>query len=280
MRQHIRTHLLLLSTALLAACSGGANAPTSARYTAAPPPGSTEVRPDQTVAVVLADEDGVRAVRQRLAELGFRPGPISNTWDSDVQSAVEAFQQSRGLPAGPLNRTTLNAMGLQAVPLTWTGPVVATGGLSGLPNDADAAPGRVQVGAVVDGGRGVAGAMPAVAGRPVAGAGAIAPASLNRAEAREVQLRLRDRRLYRGDLDGIWGPLSRQALLDFQRGNGLPADGQIDARTAAALGLDMGRLGAGTDGTLRRIGPSGGTIGDVRPPAPGQAEPRPGGPTR
>ncbi|WP_162914924.1 peptidoglycan-binding domain-containing protein, partial [Desertibaculum subflavum] len=151
----------------------------SDRYTTAPPPGSSVARPDPAVPVVLTDEDGVRMVRQRLAELNFRAGPASTIWESDAQTAVEAFQRSRGLPAGPLNRATLNAMGLETVPLTWTGPVVGTSGLAGLPNDADAAPGRVQVGAVVDGGRGAAGALPPVPGATVGVAGgSLAPGSL------------------------------------------------------------------------------------------------------
>ena len=40
---------------------------------------------------------------------------------------------------------------------------------------------------------------------------------------------------YTGSVDGIWGPLSREAVLDFQQALGLPATGEADPETDLAM---------------------------------------------
>jgi hypothetical protein len=40
---------------------------------------------------------------------------------------------------------------------------------------------------------------------------------------------------YHGDLDGLWGPLSRRAVVDFQKAHGLTPDGIYGPRTRAEL---------------------------------------------
>ena len=42
----------------------------------------------------------------------------------------------------------------------------------------------------------------------------------------------------RNNLDGRWGPATRSAVSNFQRANGLASNGQLDAATRTALGLD------------------------------------------
>jgi hypothetical protein len=53
-----------------------------------------------------------------------------------------------------------------------------------------------------------------------------------------VQWKLQRLGYYRGYLDGTYGPMTRRALLDFQRDNGLPVTGQIDADTLMSLGFE------------------------------------------
>ena len=53
-----------------------------------------------------------------------------------------------------------------------------------------------------------------------------------------VQWKLQRLGYYRGELDGTYGPMTRRALLNFQRDNGLPVTGEIDADTLAALGFE------------------------------------------
>ena len=53
-----------------------------------------------------------------------------------------------------------------------------------------------------------------------------------------VQQALQQQGYYQGELDGSFGPLTRQALLAYQRDNGLPVTGEIDQDTLGALGFE------------------------------------------
>ena len=63
---------------------------------------------------------------------------------------------------------------------------------------------------------------------------------LSSTEVREVQQVLVDRG-YDIQVDGVWGPSTRDALITFQRREGLPANGEITTRTVSSLGL-KGRI--------------------------------------
>jgi peptidoglycan hydrolase-like protein with peptidoglycan-binding domain len=57
----------------------------------------------------------VRAVQSQLRQLGFYSGGVDGVWGASTESAVERFQQSRGLqPNGQLNPATVSALGLSA----------------------------------------------------------------------------------------------------------------------------------------------------------------------
>ncbi|WP_187830362.1 peptidoglycan-binding domain-containing protein [Siccirubricoccus phaeus] len=57
----------------------------------------------------------VRNVQRRLRALGFYRGPVDGAWGAGTQSAIERFQQGRGLQAtGQLNPATAAALGLDA----------------------------------------------------------------------------------------------------------------------------------------------------------------------
>ncbi len=58
----------------------------------------------------------------------------------------------------------------------------------------------------------------------------------------------------RGGADGAFGPATRAALIAYQRANGLPASGEVDAATAAKLGL-------GSGGSTPSTASSGGYVG-------------------
>jgi len=51
-----------------------------------------------------------------------------------------------------------------------------------------------------------------------------------------LQVALYRHGLYKGQIDGIAGPMTKRAIVDFQRGAGLAADGVPGRRTRAALG--------------------------------------------
>jgi N-acetylmuramoyl-L-alanine amidase len=55
----------------------------------------------------------VRTIQERLRSLGFYTGGVDGVWGQSTQSAVQQFQQNRGLqPNGQLNAATVAAIGL------------------------------------------------------------------------------------------------------------------------------------------------------------------------
>lgn len=66
---------------------------------------------------------------------------------------------------------------------------------------------------------------------------------------RQVQQALRDRGYYTGNVDGIFGTGTYEAILNFQRDNGLTADGIAGAATLSALGISQGTGESGISGT-------------------------------
>ena len=53
----------------------------------------------------------------------------------------------------------------------------------------------------------------------------------------DVQASLQEQGYYRGEVDGLMGPLTRSALADFQRDHGLISTAALDEPTLASLGL-------------------------------------------
>jgi len=53
----------------------------------------------------------------------------------------------------------------------------------------------------------------------------------------DVQASLQEQGYYQGEIDGLMGPLTRQALSDFQRDHGLITTAALDQPTLASLGL-------------------------------------------
>lgn len=63
--------------------------------------------------------------------------------------------------------------------------------------------------------------------------------ALTTAENRTVQTKLKRWGYYKGSVDGIYGPKTREAVRYFQRKNGLAVDGIVGPKTAAALGMTL-----------------------------------------
>lgn len=75
----------------------------------------------------------------------------------------------------------------------------------------------------------------------------IAPQSLSADQVRQVQQALKDKGMYRGQVDGIWGPASASALRQFSRQGGqgdTAGTGRIMPETLTALGLDPAQFEA------------------------------------
>ena len=75
-------------------------------------------------------------------------------------------------------------------------------------------------------------------------------------KVRQIQRLLKDWGYYFGNVDGIFGPATRSAVIWFQNKHGITADGIVGAQTAEKLGIS---LAAGSGGG----GGGDGTSGDV-----------------
>jgi peptidoglycan hydrolase-like protein with peptidoglycan-binding domain len=69
--------------------------------------------PARVAALPVTDPTAVRAVQNRLRQLGFYDGAADGVWGVGTQSAVEQFQRSKGLNvSGEITPQTASAMGL------------------------------------------------------------------------------------------------------------------------------------------------------------------------
>lgn len=66
--------------------------------------------------------------------------------------------------------------------------------------------------------------------------GAATHAALPKATTKRVQRALKNAGFYTGELDGRMGPMTKQAIKDFQKANELTEDGKVGAKTWAKLG--------------------------------------------
>ena len=89
-------------------------------------------------------------------------------------------------------------------------------------------------------------------------------------EVKEVQRRLKEWGYYSGSVDGIFGAGTKQAVIAFQKKNGLTADGVVGKATYKALGmtasynaLNGGSGSSGSSGGSSSNVPSGYTSSDL-----------------
>ena len=57
---------------------------------------------------------------------------------------------------------------------------------------------------------------------------------------RTIQSKLKNWGYYKGNVDGIFGSKTKQAVISFQKKNGLTADGVVGKATLKALGMPTG----------------------------------------
>ncbi len=91
---------------------------------------------------------------------------------------------------------------------------------------------------------------------PTGGSTADSGAPMSRAQIRQAQQTLTTAGLYRGPIDGIAGPQTKQAITAFQQAHSLPATGALDQQTAALLEQSpMTGTGSTTSPSGTGIGP-------------------------
>jgi len=78
-----------------------------------------------------------------------------------------------------------------------------------------------------------------------------------------MQETLRNRRHYRGKVDGVFGLRTRDSIRDYQKAENLPITGQVDTRTAAELGVRPESTWANSNSTGREVGPGSDIVGSA-----------------
>jgi peptidoglycan hydrolase-like protein with peptidoglycan-binding domain len=211
--------------------------------------------------LALADST-IQQAQEALKEQGYYYGQITGEKNADTTAAIRRFQIRNGLQVtGELNDETLRALnsnGSAAVATTTatpaqpraTQPVQPQQQPQPQPNDdlrdeipqqpSPPAP-RSRIMRPFD---------DSVAQPPVTGGSvfaetpyATAPPQLQRDILAKVETSLRRRGLYRGAIDGAYGPELQFALRNYQSRIGLPPTGRLDMETLASLGLLPGQHG-------------------------------------
>jgi peptidoglycan hydrolase-like protein with peptidoglycan-binding domain len=78
------------------------------------------VNPPPTPPAENLRPSSVRTIQSRLHDLGFYSGSVDGVWGQSTQTAVQQFQQGRGLPPnGQLSPATLSAMGIPSDSLAY-----------------------------------------------------------------------------------------------------------------------------------------------------------------
>src|SRR5690606_2340740 len=70
---------------------------------------------------------------------------------------------------------------------------------------------------------------------------------MNKDMVKEVQEKLKDNNFSVGRVDGIYGPKTRSALMDYQRSEELEVTGRLNRETLDCLGVDSSKFSSGLD---------------------------------
>jgi peptidoglycan hydrolase-like protein with peptidoglycan-binding domain len=63
----------------------------------------------------------------------------------------------------------------------------------------------------------------------------MAQSQLSPGMVKSVQSSLAQKGMYKGDIDGVWGPQTQSAVQMYQKDHGMMATGELNAATLAAL---------------------------------------------
>ncbi|MCG9887020.1 MAG: peptidoglycan-binding protein [Cyanobacteria bacterium] len=209
-----------------------------------PPQYRTSVAPRRTVAARATTSYSASGLRygsrsaevirlqNRLRELGFFSGRSTGYFGNATLSAVKAFQRSRGLTAdGIVGAATLAALHGTSSGGTG-GPIISN-------------PCRPRIYSNT----GARGIVPDGYSREVGGYGGGGPSYAStacsscsgtiRQNVTAVQTRLKELGFFHFRVTGYYGPITRNAVIAFQRSRGLQPDGVAGPSTKAALGLNF-----------------------------------------
>lgn len=192
----------------------------------------------------------VQQAQETLKEQGFYFGQITGEKNADTTAAIRRFQIRNGLQVtGELNEETLRALNSNSaatVQAATPAPTQNEGRAEPEQNDDlrdEAPPPTAPISPAPPRTREIYPAPSVGPSNDVFGETpyATAPPRLQRQVLFGVETNLRRRGLYRGPLDGAFGPELELALRTYQSRIGLIATGRLDMDTLASLGLLPGQ---------------------------------------
>lgn len=203
-----------------------------------------------SVALVRGDQM-IESVQQALKDQGFYYGEITGETNANLTAAIRRYQIRNGLEVnGELNSKTLRSLGIDSSasgqPAVKVSPSPSPGA-SGLREEssgetAGMAPVPVQPFSNPSQDRQLYPSNPVTPGTSpgVLFAGTpyeTAPPDVQRNLVLSAQIALARRGLYRGEIDGMYGPTMEFSLRAYQARTGLLVTGRFDLETLAALEL-------------------------------------------
>ncbi len=203
-----------------------------------------------SVTLLRADQT-IESVQQALKDQGFYYGDVTGEANANLTAAIRRYQIRNGLQVtGELNSETLRSLGIDSSALARpAGKSTPSPGL-GLPDLRDQSSGET-AGGTPPAGQPFANAPPdrqiyppnpvmpgtfpggLLAGTPYEAA----PPDVQHNVVISAQIALARRGLYRGEIDGIYGPAMELSLRAYQARTRLPVTGRLDLETLAALRL-------------------------------------------
>jgi peptidoglycan hydrolase-like protein with peptidoglycan-binding domain len=202
-----------------------------------------------SVALVRADQM-IEGVQQALKNQGFYYGEITGEKSANLTAALRRYQIRNGLEVtGELNTETLRALGIDSSasgqPATKLPPATPGAPVSGEASSSETAPVAPvpsQPFGTAPQDRQVYPSTPITPGTSAGGFLAGTPyetamPDVQRNVVVSAQIALARRGLYRGEINGTYGPAMEFSLRAYQARTGLPGTGRLDLETLAALKL-------------------------------------------
>ena len=189
----------------------------------------------------------IERVQQALKDQGFYYGEITGDTNANLAAAIRRYQIRNGLDvSGELNSETIRSLGINSSasgqPAVRTSPSPSPGpsdlreesaGVAAVPGQPFS--NQPQDRQLYPSNRVTPGTFPGglFAGTPYEAA----PPDVQRNVILSAQIALARRGLYRGEIDGAYGPGMELSLRAYQARTRLPVTGRLDLETLAALQL-------------------------------------------
>ncbi len=183
--------------------------------------------------------ESVKELQSMLILLGYYPGPVSGVYQEDTQQAVQRFQQAAAITAdgivGPATWSQLFPAPLAEANPPGQGNTTTTASNPGQPSQVPASlPAEQPTQPASEPANRPASSSSSGSGSSATSLPVLRPGMEGDA-VRQLQQKLRDKKVYSGPVDGIFGSQTEAAVREIQRTNNLTVDGIVGPATWRVL---------------------------------------------